>query len=71
MRKFKSIEQAPRYLGAPAAVYNLFNLGRHMNPVFAVGSENPVEAGQIHTGLGYQRPSLAAKSTEQSGLNNR
>ena len=29
MRKFKSIEQAQRFLGAHAAVYNLFNLGRH------------------------------------------
>ena len=30
MRKFKSIEQAQRFLGAHAAVYNLFNLGRHL-----------------------------------------
>ena len=28
MRKFKSMEQAQRFLGAHAAVYNLFNLGR-------------------------------------------
>jgi putative transposase len=27
--KFKSVEQAQRFLGAHAAVYNLFNLGRH------------------------------------------
>jgi len=30
MRKFKSMEQAQRFLGAHAAVYNLFNLGRHL-----------------------------------------
>ena len=30
MRKFKSIEQAQRFLGAHAAVYNLFILGRHL-----------------------------------------
>jgi putative transposase len=29
MRKFKSIEQAQRFLGVHAAIYNLFNLGRH------------------------------------------
>ena len=29
MRKFKSIKQAQRFLGAHAAVSNLFNLGRH------------------------------------------
>ena len=30
MRRFKSIVQAQRFLGAHAAVYNLFNLGRHL-----------------------------------------
>lgn len=30
MRKFKSVEQAQRFLIAHAAVYNLFNLGRHL-----------------------------------------
>ena len=30
MRKFKSIIQAQRFLGVHAAVYNLFNLGRHL-----------------------------------------
>ena len=30
MRKFKSREQAQRFLGAHAAVSNLFNLGRHL-----------------------------------------
>ena len=30
MRKFKSIRQAQRFLIAHAAVYNLFNLGRHL-----------------------------------------
>ncbi|MFT6056912.1 MAG: putative transposase [Pseudohongiellaceae bacterium] len=30
MRKFKSMEQAQRFLGAHAAVYNLLNLGRHL-----------------------------------------
>jgi putative transposase len=30
MRKFKSIRQAQRFLGAHAAVGNLFNLGRHL-----------------------------------------
>ena len=29
MRRFKSVRQAQRFLGAHAAVYNLFNLGRH------------------------------------------
>ena len=29
MRKFKSVSQAQRFLGAHAAVSNLFNLGRH------------------------------------------
>jgi len=30
MRRFKSIRQAQRLLGAHAAVYNLFNLGCHL-----------------------------------------
>lgn len=30
MRRFKSMQQAQRFLGALAAVYNLFNLGRHL-----------------------------------------
>jgi len=30
MRKFKSIEQAQRFLDVHATVYNLFNLGRHL-----------------------------------------
>ena len=30
MRRFKSMGQAQRFLGAHASVYNLFNLGRHL-----------------------------------------
>jgi len=30
MRRFKSTSQAQRFLGTHAAVYNLFNLGRHL-----------------------------------------
>ena len=30
MRRFKSFRQAQRFLGLHAAVYNLFNLGRHL-----------------------------------------
>jgi putative transposase len=30
MRRFKSVNQAQRFLGAHAAVSNLFNLGRHL-----------------------------------------
>ena len=30
MRKFKSVVQAQRFLNTHAAVYNLFNLGRHL-----------------------------------------
>jgi len=30
MRKIKSMEQAQRFLGAHAAVHNLFNIGRHL-----------------------------------------
>ncbi|MFT6092524.1 MAG: putative transposase [Pseudohongiellaceae bacterium] len=30
MRKLKSIHQAQRFLSTHAAVYNLFNLGRHL-----------------------------------------
>jgi putative transposase len=30
MRKFKPMRQAQRFLGGHAAVYNLFNLGRHL-----------------------------------------
>jgi putative transposase len=30
MRRFKSTQQAQRFLGTHAAVYNLFNLGRHL-----------------------------------------
>ena len=30
MRRFKSTGQAQRFLGVHAAVYNLFNLGRHL-----------------------------------------
>ena len=30
MRRFKSSRQAQRFLGVHAAVYNLFNLGRHL-----------------------------------------
>ena len=29
MRRFKSVVQAQCFLGTQAAVYNLFNLGRH------------------------------------------
>ncbi len=29
-RRFKSVKHAQRFLGAHAAVYNLFNLGRHL-----------------------------------------
>ncbi|KKL04823.1 hypothetical protein LCGC14_2612200, partial [marine sediment metagenome] len=35
MRRFKSMRQAQRFLGVHAAVYNLFNLGRHL-----VGAEH-------------------------------
>ena len=35
MRKFKSSNQAQRFLSVHAAVYNLFNLGRHL-----VGAEH-------------------------------
>jgi putative transposase len=34
-RRFKSVKQAQRFLGAHAAVSNLFNLGRHL-----VGAEH-------------------------------
>ncbi len=30
MRRFKSTQQAQRFLSAHAAEYNLFNLGRHL-----------------------------------------
>ena len=30
MRKFESMKQAQRFLGTHAAVYNLFNPGRHL-----------------------------------------
>jgi putative transposase len=30
MRRFKSVKQAQRFLGAHAAVSNLFNLGRYL-----------------------------------------
>jgi putative transposase len=30
MRRFKSVTQAQRFLGVHSAVYNLFNLGRHL-----------------------------------------
>ncbi len=30
MRRFKAAGQAQRFLGVHAAVYNLFNLGRHL-----------------------------------------
>ena len=30
MRRIKSVKQAQRFLGVNAAVYNLFNLGRHL-----------------------------------------
>ena len=30
MRRFKSVQQAQRFLNAHAAIYNLFNLGRHL-----------------------------------------
>ena len=30
MRRFKSMQQAQRFLGVHAMVYNLFNLGRHL-----------------------------------------
>lgn len=35
MQRFKSVRQARRFLGAYAAIYNLFNLGRHL-----VGAEH-------------------------------
>ncbi len=31
MRRFKSVRQAQRFLNSYSAVYNLFNLGRHLN----------------------------------------
>ncbi len=31
MRRFKSVVQAQRFLGVHSVVYNLFNLGRHLN----------------------------------------
>ena len=30
MRRFRSMKQAQRFLNVHAAVYNLFNLGRHL-----------------------------------------
>jgi putative transposase len=30
MRRFKSVKQAQQFLNIHAAVYNLFNLGRHL-----------------------------------------
>jgi putative transposase len=30
MRRFKSVVQAPRFVGVRATVSNLFNLGRHL-----------------------------------------
>ena len=30
MRKFNSMKQAQRFLNTHAAIYNLFNLGRHL-----------------------------------------
>jgi putative transposase len=30
MRRFKSVQQAQRFLNVHAAIYNLFNLGRHL-----------------------------------------
>ena len=30
MRKLQSMKQAQRFLNTPAAVYNLYNLGRHL-----------------------------------------
>mgnify|MGYP001814689491 FL=1 len=33
MRRFKSTHQAQRFLGTHAAIYNLFNLGRHLMSV--------------------------------------
>ena len=30
MRRFKSVQQAQRFLNVHSAVYNLFNLGRHL-----------------------------------------
>ena len=30
MRKFKSVHQAQQFLNVYAAIYNLFNLGRHL-----------------------------------------
>ena len=30
MRRFKTVKQAQRFLGVHAAIYNLFNLGRHL-----------------------------------------
>lgn len=32
MRKFKSVRQAQRFLDIHVAVYDLFNLGRHLVP---------------------------------------
>ena len=37
MRRFKSIDQAERFLETHAAVFNLFNLGRLLYPLTIIG----------------------------------
>ena len=50
MRKFKSMHHAQRFLGARAAIYNLFNLGRHL-----VSAENNRYFGCLLLRLGIKR----------------
>ncbi len=47
MRRFKSMQQAQRFLTVRAAVYNLFNLGRHL-----VSAKNYRFSDRVHFRLG-------------------
>ena len=60
MRRFKSTRQAQRFLSAHAAVYNLFNLGRHL-----ISAEHYRLFRARSLPLGYSAPLRPGKMLQQ------
>ncbi len=63
MKKFKSVRQAQRFLGAHAADCNLFNLGRHL-----VRAEHYRKL-RVSAFAEWEGRLLKSRSSDYSGLN--